>query len=121
VGAAIPAELTVQKRVISKKKHAAQFAIERLHPTEEGGSELSAIHRDYRDWCATTGLESLPAAQIGLLLAELFDGAGLSIAEREGKLMAVGVSLKEEGGALVHRAFGLADPVSQCERLPAWR
>ena len=30
-----PAELTVRKRVISKKKHAAQFAVERLQPTEE--------------------------------------------------------------------------------------
>jgi hypothetical protein len=88
------AELTVSKRIISKAKHAAQFAVERLHPTEEGGSELTAIHRDYGDWCAIKGLDPLPAAQIGLLLAELFDGAGLSITERDGRLLAVGVSLK---------------------------
>jgi hypothetical protein len=94
--AEIPVELTLRKRVISKPKHAAQFAVERLHPMAEGGSELTAIHRDYRDWCATKGIEPLPAAQIGLLLAELFDGAGLSIAERDGRLMAVGVSLKTQ-------------------------
>jgi hypothetical protein len=93
VGAETPAELTGRKRVISKQKHAAQFAVERLRPTEEGGSELTGIHRDYQDWCATKGIEPLPAAQIGLLLAELFDGAGLSIAERNGRLVAVGVSL----------------------------
>jgi hypothetical protein len=94
VGAARPGDLTVHKRIISKQKHAAQFAVERLHPTEEGGSELTAIHRDYRDWCATKGIEPLPAAQIGLLLAELFDGAGLSIQERDGKLIAIGVALE---------------------------
>jgi hypothetical protein len=87
-------DVAIHKRVISKQKHAAQFAVERLHPTEEGGSELTTIHRDYRDWCATKGIEPLPAAQIGLLLAELFDGAGLSIAERNGKLMAIGVALE---------------------------
>jgi hypothetical protein len=96
VDAEIPMELTVRKRVISKKKHAAQFAVERLKPTDDAGSELSAIHRDYRDWCATKGIEPLPAAQIGLLLAELFDGVGLSVAERDGRLMAVGVSLRAQ-------------------------
>jgi hypothetical protein len=52
-------------------------------------------------WCATKGIEPLPAAQIGLLLAELFDGAGLSIAERDGRLMAVGVSLQSQEPALL--------------------
>jgi hypothetical protein len=85
---------TVRKRVISKKKHAAQFAVERLHPAERGGSELSAIHQAYREWCEAKGIEPLPAAQIGLLLAEMFDGAGLSIAERAGELIAIGVALK---------------------------
>ena len=68
--------MTVHTRVISKQKHAAQFAVERLLPTEDGGSELIAIHRDYRDWCATQGIEPLPAGQIGLFLAELFDALG---------------------------------------------
>lgn len=93
-------DVTVHKRVISKQTHAAQFAVDRLHPMEDGGSELTAIHRDYRDWCATKGIEPLPAAQIGLLLAELFDGVGLSIAERDGRLMAVGVSLKPQARTL---------------------
>jgi hypothetical protein len=31
-----------------------------------------------------------------LLLAELFDGVGLSIAEREGTLIAAGVALKSQ-------------------------
>ena len=38
-------DLSTHKPVINQK-HGAQFAVERLHPTEEGGSELSAIHRD---------------------------------------------------------------------------
>jgi len=101
VDAEIPVELAIRKRVIRKQKHAAQFAVERLHPKEEGGSELSAIHRDYRDWCVTKGIEPLPAAQIGLLLAELFDGAGLSIAECDGRLTAIGVSLKRHEHAML--------------------
>jgi hypothetical protein len=90
----IPTEQTVRKRVIGKKKHAAQFAVERLYPTEEDGSELSAIHCAYLEWCETKGIDPFPAAQIGLLLAELFDGAGLSILERDGRLTAIGVSLR---------------------------
>jgi hypothetical protein len=31
-----------------KHHHAAQFAVERLIPADDAGSELSAIHRDYR-------------------------------------------------------------------------
>jgi hypothetical protein len=38
------------------------------------------------------GIEPLAAGQIGLLLAELFDGIGLSVSERDGRLVAVGVS-----------------------------
>jgi hypothetical protein len=94
VDAEIPTELTVRKRVISKKKHAAQFAMERLYPTKEEGAELSKIHQAYRDWCRTKGIDPLLPPQIGLLLAELFDGVGLSIAERDGKLIAIGVVLK---------------------------
>jgi hypothetical protein len=93
VGRDVSTELTIRKRVVSKKKHAAQFAVERLYPTAEGGTELSAIHHDYRDWCETKGIEPLAAGQIGLLLAELFDGIGLSVSERDGCLVAVGVSL----------------------------
>jgi hypothetical protein len=95
VGAEIPTDLTLRKRVISKKKHAAQFAVERLCPTEEGGSELSAIHQAYCEWCLAKGIEPLPSAQIGLLLAEMFDGVGLSIAEQGGKLIAIGVALQQ--------------------------
>jgi hypothetical protein len=91
VDAEIPVELTVRKRVISKKEHAAQFAVERLCPTDDGGSELSAIHHAYRDWCETKGVEALSAAQIGRLLAAMFDGAGLSITERDGRLVTIGI------------------------------
>src|SRR5262245_47778787 len=97
VGAESPAELTVRKRVVSKKKHATQFAMERLYPAEAGGSELSTIHQAYRDWCGAKDIDPLPAGQIGLLLAEMFDGAGLSIEERDGRLLAVGVSVRQEG------------------------
>jgi hypothetical protein len=38
-----------------------------------------------RIWCETKEIEPLPAAQIGLLLADMFDGAGISIAEQDGK------------------------------------
>lgn len=47
---------TVRKRVISKKKHAAQFAVERLHPAERGGSELSAIHQPIVNGAKRRGL-----------------------------------------------------------------
>ena len=42
-----------------------------------------------------------------VLHAELFDGAGLSIAEEGGRLMALGVSLKEQAqaGAADVRSF----------------
>ena len=99
VGAEISAQLKVRKRVISKQKHAAQFAVERLHPTGDGGSELTAIHQDYREWCRTKGIDPLPPPQIELLLAELFDGVGLSIAERDGKHIAIGVALKLQQAA----------------------
>jgi len=101
-GAQSPTDLTIRKRVINKKKHAAQFALEALWPTEIGGCELSTVHRAYCEWCGKRGIEPLAATQIGLLLADIFDGVGISITEREGKLMAMGISLRSEEWQLPH-------------------
>jgi hypothetical protein len=80
-----------------KKEHAAHFAVHGLRPAtgEERGPPLVAIQREYGRWCEEKGLQPLSPAQIGLALAELFESAGISIAEHEGRLMAVGVSIKE--------------------------
>lgn len=95
-GTTFPPEVIVRNRVISKKKHAAQFGMERLYPTNEEGAELSAVHQAYREWCETKGVDPLPPAEIGLLLAELFETAGLSITEQNGRLVTTGVALEAQ-------------------------
>jgi hypothetical protein len=57
-----------------------------------GEFELEAIRDRYGVWCPAD--RRLPAAQIGKALAKLFRDAGIAVAERNGRLVAIGVSLK---------------------------
>jgi hypothetical protein len=43
----------------------------------------------------------LAPAQIGQALRSLFEGAGIPITQRDGRLMLTGVGLREKGGASV--------------------
>jgi hypothetical protein len=72
--------------------HAARFALQCFDPG--GETELEAIRARYAAWCAPPN--RLPDAQIGRALAELFNEAGITIAERGGRLVAQGLSLKPE-------------------------
>lgn len=85
-----------RKTVVRELEHAAQFAIEALAPTHDGEAELLAIHGAYRDWCQAKGIEPLPAAQIGSALDHLFDGTGITITERNGRRVALGVAVKSQ-------------------------
>ena len=50
----------------------------------------------YRAWCPED--RRLPDAHVGRALAALFDQAGIMVADRGGRLVAVGVSLKQRDG-----------------------
>ena len=84
------------KVVVRELDHAAQFAMEVLAPAHDDEAELLAIHGAYRDWCQAKGVEALPAAKIGSALDHLFDGTGITITERGGRRVAVGVTLKPQ-------------------------
>jgi hypothetical protein len=72
------------------KQHAAEFALTCLQPG--GEADLQAIRTTYRLWCPPG--ERRADAEIGRALAALFDGANISVVEREGRRVVVGVSLK---------------------------
>jgi hypothetical protein len=85
-----------RKLVIRKNEHAAQFAVERLRPSDDGdATDLLAIHREYERWCKERGVKALSASRIGAALAQLFDGAGISIVERNGARVVLGVAIKK--------------------------
>jgi hypothetical protein len=90
-----PAEI---EPAVRNRKHAAHFAFERLRPSEgaAAGAYLSEIRREYRRWCDERGQPPLPAAQIGSALAELFESAGIVLADRDGRLVAVGIAIKDQ-------------------------
>ena len=77
------------------KQHAARFAVECLKPG--GEADLEAVRTRYGAWCPQG--RSFSEAQIGGALAMLFGDAGIDVAERDGRLVAVGVSLKRATGA----------------------
>jgi hypothetical protein len=81
------------------KDHAAQFGVECLEP--DGEADIDTIHRRYKKWCTDRGSTPLPGKKIAGLLAELFDDAGISIVERGGRMIALGVSVKEPARAIV--------------------
>ena len=95
--------LRSKEAVVREADHAAQFAIEALNPSPNGYVELLAIHRAYREWCASKGVEELAPPQIGAALAALFDGTGVTFGERRGRRVANGLRIKrskQQGRAL---------------------
>jgi hypothetical protein len=71
-------------------QHTAKFAVECLKPG--GEADLLAIRDRYGTWCPVE--RRLPPAKIGQALAKLFSQTGIAIADRNGRLVAIGVSLK---------------------------
>jgi hypothetical protein len=101
------AELVVEPApVMLPTEHAAQFAVEALQPAKGKRLDLMTVHAAYGAWCARKGIQPLSANQIGAALAQLFEGAGISVAERQGRFIAIGVSLARgsESKALTLRA-----------------
>ncbi len=102
-----PAAATIsempRKAVIRETEHAAQFAVEALTPAAEHEADLLTLHDAYRGWCDRKGIEPLSAARIGAVLASLFDGTGIVIAERNGRRVAIGIAVN---GASQRRALG---------------
>jgi hypothetical protein len=93
---ALPAPVKAPRKAPKRiKEHAARFAVERLQPSDGDGTDLIAIHREYGHWCKESGLEALPGPQIGSALSQLFANAGISIDQRDGRLVAMGVGLKD--------------------------
>lgn len=72
-------------------QHAAKFAVECLKPG--GEADLQAIRDEYGVWCPKNCRHS--EAQFGRALAKLLNQAGITIADRNGRLVAIGVSLKQ--------------------------
>jgi len=81
-------------------QQAARFAVECLQPDPNGEVDLLAIRDRYDQWCQVK--RRLPEAKIGRALGDLLKDAGVKIADRNGHLVAMGVSLKEvDGGELL--------------------
>jgi hypothetical protein len=88
------AEIAVEPVPIARPaEHAAQFAMEALHPAKGKRLDLTKVHMAYQGWCANKGVQPLAPNQIGGALAQLFDDAGITVAKRQGKFVAIGVSL----------------------------
>lgn len=86
------AEIVAEPRsVIRPTEHAAQFAVEALR--KGGWLEVIRLHDAYRIWCTQNALQPLPDEQIVPALAHLFKKAGIVLAKRQGRLVAVGISL----------------------------
>ena len=72
------------------------FAYERLHPANEAGAgvDVMEILTAYSQWCRERRLEPLPGPDLAHALLDLFSGAGVPIAERNGKTLAMGLRLE---------------------------
>jgi hypothetical protein len=82
------------------RDRAAQFARECLAP--EGEADLQAIQARFVAWSAQRGIEArISGAKIGKALAAMLKDGGVDVMERDGRLIAVGISLKEPGRELV--------------------
>ena len=88
------AEIVVEPAlIVHPTEHAARFAVEALQPAKGKRLDLMAVHVAYRAWCARKGTQPLSANQIGTALAQLFNEAGITVAKRQGRFVAIGVSL----------------------------
>jgi hypothetical protein len=68
----------------------------------DGEADLSAIQQRYGAWNAENAPDVPHSkAAVAHALADLFEDAGIAIEERDGRFVAVGISLKEPTGVLV--------------------
>ncbi len=100
-----PAPLEVVTPVVhapAVSDHMRRFAFDRLWPAEQpdAGADIPAIRSAYKRWCAATGNPSLSGEALGQAMADLFEHVGISIEDRDGHLMAMGVALRGEKPAL---------------------
>src|SRR5262249_50401635 len=99
------------------KQQAARFSAECLQPDPNGEAELLAIRDRYDQWGQVK--RRFPEAKIGRALGALLKDAGVKIADRNGQLVAIGVSLKEiDGGELVAIGHRDADDLRVAPRTP---
>lgn len=84
----------------SVRDHAARFALDRLTPNGSG-VDLVAIRDAYRAW-SQAQRDRYSDAEIAKALADLFQEAGIPVAEQDGRLIALGVSLKTSSRAIAH-------------------
>lgn len=119
----VPPPVTVEpasaRPAFAEGNHAAQFAFDRLWPSAKGdGADMLAIHAAYRKWCAEKGHQPASGAALGKLLGDVFEGVGISVIERDGRMLAMGVKLAEQTTPLLpvpgKRRLGAMARVSLC-------
>jgi hypothetical protein len=77
-----------------------RFAFEHLFPARsDEGVDVAAIEARVMRWCAQQRIEA-PRAELGRAMGDLFAAAGIPVERRGGKLMAMGLKLKDEQAAL---------------------
>ncbi len=80
-------------RTMTAEDRAAQFALECLQP--QGEADIEAIEALYASWAAGQPLaREFSRVEIGNALAQLMKESGIAIEERDGRLIAVGISVK---------------------------
>jgi hypothetical protein len=96
--------ITDQSRTVRKvptaKDHAARYAVECMRPG--GEADLQDIQARYATWSTehAPDVTHAPSA-VAHALADLFEAAGIDIAQRNGRLVAIGISLKERTEAIL--------------------
>jgi hypothetical protein len=80
-------------RTMTAEDRAAQFALECLQP--QGEADIEAVESLYASWAASRPIQQeFPRVEIGNALGRLMKESGIAIEERDGRLIAVGISLK---------------------------
>ena len=82
--------------------HMQRFAFDRLFPAEQAnaGAAISEIQSAYKRWCAGRNDAPLSGEALGEAMADLFERVGIPLEQRNGQLVAMGVTLKAEPLAL---------------------
>jgi hypothetical protein len=91
-----PVPTTVVDAVEENAPPLLRFAISHILPDRAGGStSILAITDAYQQWCADRQIAPLKGAALGRALSSLFKGVGVTVEERDGEWVAVGVQLKD--------------------------
>jgi hypothetical protein len=78
-----------------------RFAFDRLFPAQDdAGADVLAIKAEFRRWCEQRGIAPPNGAALGQAMADLFERVGIALQQRDGRLMAMGVTLKADQVAL---------------------